>query len=142
MTMLELIKRALGFGSDADLIPDEAFAKIGDELDKRQSQAGFLTRASVAFDQMMFEARDAKVRFEQERDETRAAFNRNMERLEEEIRQLDVFIESVGPVLPALADGYDAAADARNSYSVAVETKRRRGDRHMPIVASQKAVAA
>ena len=140
--MLELMKGALGFGYDANLIPDEAFVNLGDGLDRAEPHIGFLNRASVAFDQLMYEALNSKARFEQERDEARVQFNATMERLDEEIRQLDVFISSVEPVIPKLADGYDAADDARNSYAVAVEAKRKRGDKHMPVPASQKAVAA
>lgn len=140
--MLASLKHALGFGSEADLIPDEAFANLGDGLDRAEPHIGFLNRASVAFDQLMYEARNSKARFEQERDEARVQFNATMERLDEEIRQLDVFISSVEPVIPKLADGYDAADDARNSYAVAVEVKRRRGDKHMPVRTDRGRAAA
>jgi len=40
------------------------------------------------------------------------------------------------------ADGYDPAEDGRKSYDVAVEAKRKRGDRHWPKRASEKPVLA
>lgn len=49
---------------------------------------------------------------------------------QELLRQTNVAIEAFSPVLARLDEGYDPADDARKSYDVAVEAKRKRGDKH------------
>lgn len=49
---------------------------------------------------------------------------------QELLRQTNVAIEAFAPVLARLDEGYDPADDARKSYDVAVEAKRKCGDRH------------
>lgn len=58
---------------------------------------------------------------------------------QELLRQTNVAIEAFSPVLARLDDGYDPTDDAKKSYEVAVETKRRRGDRHFRKPALQAA---
>ncbi|MGN6534285.1 MAG: hypothetical protein ACTHKQ_00970 [Mesorhizobium sp.] len=48
-------------------------------------------------------------------------------RLTEELRQTRLAVSAFEPALKILDEGYDPADDARKSYDVAIEAKRKRG---------------
>lgn len=114
MAMFDLFKRAAGY-SENDLIADEELAS---ELSEFQVQPELDRSASIVSD-FLSQARLEKVRLEAE-----------IAARQERLRQTVVAIEAFEPVLVKLDDGYDPADDARKSYDVAVDVKRKRGDRH------------
>lgn len=78
----------------------------------------FLSRTADAASAILKEAKDRKARFMVD-----------LAHAQEEIRQADLVIATLEPVLPKL-DGYDPADDAAKSYEAALEAKRQRGDAH------------
>ncbi|MGN6144740.1 MAG: hypothetical protein ACTHOP_14240 [Mesorhizobium sp.] len=117
MTILALLKRVAGFGEN-DLIPDEEFASAMDAF-PIPPEPTILDRSASVVSDFLSHARAEKVRLENE-----------IASRQERLRQTVVAIEAFEPVLTKLDDGYDPAAGAKKSYDLAVETKRKRGDRH------------
>jgi len=115
--MLNILKRAAGFGKP-DLIPDEEFASAMDAF-QVQPEPTILDRSASVVSDFLSHARAEKVRLETE-----------IATRQERLRQTVVAIEAFEPVLAKLDDGYDPADDAKKSYDLAAETKRKRGDRH------------
>jgi hypothetical protein len=115
--MLKILKRAAGFG-EPDLIPDEEFASAMDAF-QVQPEPTILDRSASVVSDFLSYARAEKARLETE-----------IATRQERLRQTVVAIEAFEPVLAKLDEGYDPADDAKKSYDLAVETKRKRGDRH------------
>lgn len=89
-----------------------------------------LDRSATIVQDFLMQARADKARLEVAIVAENAQHARCIADLTEELRRTNVAIAAFEPVLPKLDEGYDAADDARKSYDVAIETKRRRGDRH------------
>lgn len=115
--ILALLKRAAGFGEN-DLILEEEFAS---ELEAFPipPEPTILDRSASVVSDFLAHARTEKARLEVEIAER-----------QERLRQTNVAIEAFEPVLAKLDDEYDPADDAKKSYDLAVETKRKRGDKH------------
>lgn len=123
--ILALLKRAAGFGEN-DLIPEEEFASALDGF-AIPPEPDLLNRSASAVSHMLSDAR-ADI----------ARLDREIADRQEHRRKAAVIIEAFEPVLTKLDDGYDPADDSRKSYDLAVETKRKRGDRHFrkPVLAA------
>jgi hypothetical protein len=123
--MLKILKRAAGFGEN-DLIPDEEFASAMDAF-AIPPEPSILDRSASVVSDFLSHARAEKARLETE-----------IASRQERLRQTVVAIEAFEPVLAKLDDGYDPADDAKKSYDLAVDTKRKRGDRHFrkPVLAA------
>lgn len=87
-----------------------------------------LDRAATIVSDTLNNAHTMKVRLEAEIAEKR-----------ELLRQTNVVIEAFTPSLTRLDEGYDPTDDAKKSYAVAVEAKRKRGDKHFRKPALQAA---
>lgn len=123
--ILTLLKRAAGFGEN-DLIPTEEFASEFDAF-TIPAEPTILDRSASVVQDFLSLARAEKARLETE-----------IASRQERLRQTVVAIEAFEPVLTKLDEGYDPAEDSRKSYDLAVETKRRRGDKHFrkPVLAA------
>lgn len=117
MAIFDLFMRAAGHGEN-DPIPDEELAS---ELSAFQVQPErtILDRSASVVSDFLSQARAEKVRLEAE-----------IAARQERLRHTVVAIEAFEPVLTKLDDGYDPADDSRKSYDLAVEVKRKRGDKH------------
>jgi hypothetical protein len=104
--------------TENDLIPDEEFASAMDAF-PIQPEPTILDRSASVVSDFLSQARAEKARLESE-----------IASRQERLRQTVVAIEAFEPVLTKLDDGYDPADDAKKSYDLAVDVKRKRGDRH------------
>lgn len=98
-----------------------------------------LDRSATIVQDFLMEARANRAKLEVAIVAENAQHERCIADLTEELRRTNVAIAAFEPVLPRLEEGYDAADDARKSYDVAVEAKKRRGDRHFRKPALQAA---
>lgn len=117
--ILSLFKRAIAFGSDQAAGEIEMMAEASLAMMHALPEPTILDRSAGVVSRFLEDARAEKARLESEIAERT-----------ERLRQTVVAIEAFEPVLTKLDDGYDPADDARKSYDVAIETKRKRGDRH------------
>ncbi|MDR7035247.1 hypothetical protein [Mesorhizobium sp. BE184] len=121
--ILTLLKRAAGFAEN-DLIPTEEFASEFDAF-TIPAETTILDRSASVVSDFLSLARAEKDRLETE-----------IASRQERLRHTIVAIEAFEPVLTKLDEGYDPA-DAK-PYDVAIETKRRRGDKpfRKPVLAA------
>ena len=115
--ILAFLKRAAGF-CHPDIIPREEFASAMDAF-PIPPEPTILDLSATIVSSFLSQAREEKARLENE-----------IASSQELLRQTVVAIEAFEPVLTKLDEGYDPADDAKKSYDLAVETKRKRGDRH------------
>lgn len=122
MSILDLFRFSDGVAEEIAAGLDQEF-----ETFPPQSEPTILDRSASVVSEFLSHARAEKARLEAEIAERT-----------ERLRQTVVAIEAFEPVLAKLDDGYDPSDDARKSYDVAIETKRRRGDRHYrkPVLAA------
>lgn len=84
-----------------------------------------LDRSAAVVSAFLADARAEKVRLEA-----------NIREMQEQLRQTCVAIDAFEPTLVKLDDGYDPADDAKKSYEVAIETKRKRAPKPTLIAAA------
>lgn len=110
--------------NEPQLIETENFAaELAAEFDALtlDPEPTIVDRSATVVSDFLTQARAEKARLETEIAERQA-------RLRDTQRVIDAF----QPVLAKLDGDYDPADDARKSYDLAIETKRRRGDKSYP----------
>ncbi len=116
--MLQILKRAAGFGDEFDADLEDAMAEVI-AAPVAIVQPTLLNLTAGAVERIID---DAKTR--------RARLNSQLADCIEQLRQVELVISVFEPALDKLEDGYDAAEDGRKSYDAAIEAKRKRGDKH------------
>jgi hypothetical protein len=110
--------------NEPQLIETENFAaELAAEFDAftLDPEPTIVDRSAAVISDFLTQARAEKARLETEIAERQA-------RLRDTQRVIDAF----QPVIAKLDGDYDPADDARKSYDLAIETKRRRGDKSYP----------
>lgn len=127
--LLALFKR--NFPDELELDPEfEAYADKQIEAFAPVCAPTILDRSATVVQDVLKNARAEKIRLEGEIVKEKEQHARCLADLTELLRQTNVAIGAFEPTLARLDEGYDPRDDAAKSYDVAVEAKRKRGDRH------------
>jgi len=116
---------------EVELDPEfEAYADKQIDAFAPKCEPSILDRSATAVQDLLTYARNEKARLEGEIVKENTQHAECIADLTENLRRTNVAIAAFEPVLPRLDDGYDPSDDAKKSYEVAIEAKRKRGDRH------------